>query len=59
MIKLKLGDTIRYIDYDKIDYFDFDTTRFKPATFIRWHDERNIVVTIDGVEKMVSSEYLM
>ena len=63
MFKPKLGDTIRYVT--PMTYADYEGINpLKPmprtnATFIRWHDQMNIVVSVDGVEKIISAEYLM
>jgi len=59
VIKPRLGDTIRYIDYSKIDAFDMKSARNNMGIFLRWHDEQNIVVAIDGVEKVISAGYLI
>jgi len=55
--KPKRGDTIRFIEYDKISAFEpIERTN---AIFLRWQDTQNIVVSIDGVEKVISAEYLI
>ena len=53
--KPRLGDTIRYVEYDKVKPYNYQSM----ATFVRWHDTENIVVSIDGVEKVISAEYLI
>lgn len=59
MITPRLGDTIRYLDYDKIKAFDpFSAYDWHDAIFVSFTDNGDLNVLEKGKAMVISKEYL-